>query len=201
MGAASVLGGKEQLVNVNGQTPSNFIVDEDYSLVPMIGFSIFRSPQDEGSPFSLGLGGFYIARSDVSGEIYQATLFNNLGYKYQLQNTALYLLGRAQPTPKLSVDVGIGPNYSVISNYSEWLINPSSATDDAFGGNKTIKLSATLGVDVYEQSLFGKAAMRCGYRFFYLGSNALARNNNQYLTHLSTGHNYANALTCSTTLS
>lgn len=68
--------------------------------------------------------------------------------------------------------------------------------DQIFKGHTTAVLSATAGVAIQLENVFGKIPVECGYQFFYLGDGQLSKKSNQVLSTLATGPTYANAVLC-----
>ncbi|PJD93034.1 MAG: hypothetical protein CK423_08095 [Legionella sp.] len=56
--------------------------------------------------------------------------------------------------------------------------------------------SATAGIGMTIDHVFGTAPLEGGYRGFYLGQGRFNKNTNQLLNTLSTGSDYANVLMC-----
>jgi hypothetical protein len=152
-----------------------------------------------------GLNAFYLGSTSVSGDITQEQLFTNLSYHYDIQHTPLYLDAKAiiktnSERYNLTLDAGIGPNFMRTSNYSEVPLNDYTLPDNAFSSHNNVEFSATAGVGLRWNNIFGSVPLECGYRFFYLGQGQLASSNHQIINTLQTGNTYANALLCSVTL-
>jgi len=201
LGAFKATHGKTQLININELISSNYTLTKHNAWNALFGLSLLRDWKNiDVFPFSYGISGFYLPKTSVSGEIIQANLFNNLGYSYDVSNIPIYAIGKTyislHSNQQIALDIGVGPNVMQINHYHEWRINPMTRPDNAFKSNMLATLSATMGIAYKINNVFGKAPMECGYRFFYLGSGNLKINNNQYTTQLSTGSNYANAITC-----
>ncbi len=201
-GASSNLTGQSQQVNVNLLPSANYTLSSRQYWNGVVGLSLLKDVQFQQKEMSYGLGAFYFFPSTVSGNIYQAGLYNNLSYTYLTYNIPIYALAKTTfefsklPTP-IFFDVGIGPNLLLISNYSEQIINPDSLPDNAFGSSTNISFSVTAGAGIHMDKIIPNHPLECGYRFFYLGSGLLALNNNQYLNKLGTGQIFSNSILCS----
>ena len=99
----------------------------------VVGLSALRDTQSLQKNISYGLSAFYFFPSTVSGNIYQANVFNNLAYSYLAYHIPIYATARTTvdsskiPMP-IFFDVGIGSNILLISKYTETVINPDSDT-------------------------------------------------------------------------
>src|SRR5207253_2851898 len=63
-----------------------------------------------------GLNAFYFAHTYVQGDVIQEDMFTNLSYHYSLSNYPIYLTAKAlintnDDTRKITLDIGIGPNF------------------------------------------------------------------------------------------
>ncbi|OYV53578.1 MAG: hypothetical protein B7X00_01950, partial [Legionella sp. 21-45-4] len=162
-----------------------------------------------------GVNFFYLAKTQVSGQIVQENLFTNLAYGYNVTHYPLYAMARSTFEPEhlskylpnnhhlpfgITVDAGIGPNFIQTSNFNETPINPTSLPDNIYAGNSTVTFTATAGIALKFNHAFGHAPLECGYRFFYLGEGNFTKLNNQVLTTLNTGNDFGNALICSVSI-
>ncbi len=151
-----------------------------------------------------GLNFFYLAKTQVSGQIIQEQLFTNLAYRYNVTHYPLYAMVRATMKPQhdympfgITVDTGIGPNFIQTSNFSEASLDGITLPDNIFKGNSTATFTATAGLAIRFENVLSKTPVECGYRFFYLGQGDFTKQNDQVLTTLTTGNNFGNALMCS----
>lgn len=203
LGVSQVLTGKDQNIDIMSVPAARYTVKHDDDWNGLVGLSLFNNiNHSEKVMFSYGLSMFYLFKQGVSGEVVQASLFNNLGYGYTVYNFPFYITGKATANlfdkidAPVYLDAGIGPNIMRSKGYHEWRINPQTRPDNAFSQNTNIDFSATVGVGFHLKNVLGQSPVECGYRFFYLGENRLNIQNNQFLSELSTGSSYANALTC-----
>ncbi len=152
-----------------------------------------------------GINAFYLARTKVAGDVTQENLFTNLSYSYFITNWPIYLDAKAEVRNKYSdkfiptLDIGIGTNIIVTSEFHEKSLNADTIPDNIFSGKTTTSFSATVGVGIKFKEFFGSAPLECGYRFFYLGQGKLKALTAATST-LNTGHSYANALMCAITV-
>lgn len=203
LGVSQVLTGKLQNIPVHSVPPARYSTNHQDNWNGLVGFSLLKDVRKlEHFDFNYGLSMFYLFKQSVSGEVFQAGLFNNLGYSYSVQNLPVYLHGKTlfhdiPHLPAFAIDIGVGPNVMKVSRYTEWRINPTSRLDNAFKQHTSAAFSATAGIALHFANVFDKAPMACGYRFFYLGSGELQPRNLQFLSALSTGSSFANALVCS----
>ena len=201
-GASNNLIGQSQQVGVNLMPSANYTLSSRQYWNGVVGLSLLKDTQFLQKNMSYGLSAFYFFPSIVSGNIYQAGLFNNLSYSYRAYNSPIYATAKTSvessklPMP-IFFDVGIGPNIMLTSKYSEQIINPDSLPDNAFGSSTRAAFSATAGVGFRNEKILPGHPLECGYRFFYLGSTQLAIKNNQYFNKLGTGIMFANSVICS----
>lgn len=202
VGASSNLTGQSQQVNVNLLPSANYTLSSRQYWNGVVGLSLLKDVQFQQKEMSYGLGAFYFFPSTVSGNIYQAGLYNNLSYTYLTYNIPIYALAKTTfefsklPIP-IFFNVGVGPNLLLISKYSEQIINPDSLPDNVFSSSTNVTFSVTAGVGVHIDKIIPNHPLECGYRFFYLGAGQLALNNNQYLNKLGTGQVFSNSILCS----
>lgn len=202
LGVSQVLAGKVQDIPVNTLSPAKYTTNNQSNWSGLVGLAVFKDVYTgEKLTFNYGVSAFYLFKQSVSGEVFQARLFNNLGYGYTVQNLPIYLSGKTSinvpnKEQKVVVDIGVGPNIMKISDYHEWRINPATRPDNAFKQNISAEFSTTVGVGLRFNHVLGDTPVECGYRFFYLGAHELQVKNMQFMTALSTGSSYANALAC-----
>ena len=154
---------------------------------------------------TFGLNWFYLGPTGRSGTITQENLYTNLGYSYRVTNYPLYAAVQSlfhTPSPKydMTVHAGIGPNFMTTSNFTEQSLGADTIPDQIFSGTTTTVFSATAGVGIKINQVFGASPLECGYRFFYLGQGKFKALNDQVNTTLNTGEGYANAVMCSLTI-
>lgn len=154
---------------------------------------------------SFGLNWFYLGPTSRSGTVTQENLYTNLGYRYKVTNYPLY--AAVQSTFKthsskydMTMNAGIGPNFMTTSKFSEQSLGANTIPDQIFSGTTTAVFSATAGIGIKINQVFGASPLECGYRFFYLGQGKFKALNDQINTILNTGEGYANAVMCSFTV-
>lgn len=195
--------GKAQHVNIDSLIGNTYTVEDNSQIGGLAGIGLYLNGYShEGFQLSYGANLFYLGQTSVRGVIAQEEEFTNLGYSYNIQNLPLYaaakaLINTSNPKYSVAVDAGIGPNFMWTSNYNEVPLSSTAIPDYAFKGAQSTTFSATAGVGLRLNNIFGAMPVECGYRFFYLGKGHLGINNDQYLNELSTGNTYANALVCS----
>jgi len=202
--------GNQQTININGLIGDTFTVTNAHGKNAAVGVGYFFDKYPANFPaipkvdLSYGLNFFYLAKTSVSGEIFQEQLYNNLAYTYNVTHYPLYALARATLKPQqkylpfaVTIDAGIGPNFIQTSKFRETPLNPQTLPDTIFSGKKAVTFSATTGFSMHLNNPFFKAPFEIGYRFFYLGQGNFTKLNDQVLNTLNTGNNFGNALMCS----
>ena len=146
---------------------------------------------------SYGLNFFYLARTQVSGQVIQEQLFTNLAYRYNVTHYPLYAMAKAHlKSQGIILDAGVGPNFIQTSRFSETPLNSFSLPDNIYAGKSMTTFTATAGLALQINNVLGNKPIECGYRFFYLGQGHFKTLNNQVLTTLTTGNDFGNALIC-----
>ena len=199
--------GQEQHININGLIGDTFTVTKGDGTNGLVGWGYYLDGQDwDWVKMAYGLNAFYLAPTSVSGVVLQESQFANLGYSYRVTNYPLYVAAKATfPTksPKYSVtlDGGIGPNFTQTSGFQENSLDGITIPDHIFAGTSTTQFTATVGTGIKFNNFFGNAPLECDYRFFYLGQNSnFNALTNQVINTLNTGTMYANAVMCSITV-
>lgn len=198
--------GRDQYIEVNGIAGDHFTLSKGHKSNGLFGVGYFLDGQNKnGYSMSYGLNAFYLAKTSVAGSVFQENEFENLTYAYNVTNYPLYAVAKSTINtpfagPHLTVDVGIGPNFMYTSSFSEQNIpggSVISVPDEFFSNKTTTTFSATAGVGLNFNHVFGNAPLECGYRFFYLGQGSFNVINDQVKNSLKTGTVYANAVMCS----
>jgi hypothetical protein len=208
LGAFDATQGNVQDIKIQGLIGDHFSVNHQSAANILLGAGVYF---DGGtvSEYSLayGINAFYFPNTTVRGNVTQEQLFTNLSYSYTISNVPVYLAAKARMNNlygghyNLTFNAGIGPNFIRTSNVNERSLDGGvTVPDNAFSGKTTTTFSATLGLGVEFNNVFGHTPLECGYRFFYLGQSNFNRNSSQLLNTLNTGNNYANAVTCSVTI-
>jgi hypothetical protein len=197
--------GKAQNINIQDLIGDHFSVRHSSGSNGLIGLGYYLDGQENDKfKMSYGINTFYLAKTTVSGDITQEQLFTNLSYRYNLTHVPVYAMAKSTINLKsdryaLTIDAGLGPNFISANHYQDRSLDGVTLPDNAFSGKTTTTLSATLGVGLKANHVFGKLPLECGYRFFYLGQGKLHKQSDQLLNSLSTGSNTANAVLCSVT--
>lgn len=199
--------GKAQHVNIEGLIGDDFTVNSQHSSNALVGLGYFiDKPGNARFTMAYGLNFFYLPKTGVAGTVVQESLFTNLSYGYNLTHYPLYAIAKStidlnSTHYALTIDLGIGPNFMNMSSFHEASLDGGmTLPDQIFSGHTTTTFSATAGLGVKFNQVFGDAPLECGYRFFYLGQGNFNILTNQVTTKLSTGTAYANALLCSITI-
>ena len=201
------IAGDTQHINIQGLVGNTYTANNQTDSNGLVGVGYYLDGQTvRFMQLSYGLNWFYLARTNYSGTVTQENLFTNLSYRYDVTHYPLYAIAKSTmaitsqlPQYRLIVDVGIGPNFMKTGRYQETPINSNSVPNTPFSGKTTTTFSATVGIGIKRNNVFGRAPLECGYRFFYLGQGDFGSNSNQLNT-FTTGPVYANALLCSITI-
>ncbi len=195
--------GKKQHINIADLIGDTFTVNNNHTNYALLGLGFFLDGNQLGRfHMSYGVNGFYLTQTEVSGNVIQENLFNNLSYHYNVTNFPLYFAARSvvdinSATYNLVLDAGIGPNFMNVYHFREKSLDGFTLPDDPFTANTTTTLSGTLGIGIRINKLFANLPVECGYRFFYLGEGQFNSDNSQIFNNLKTGTTYANSLECS----
>ncbi len=195
-------GQNNQMIAIEDLKGNQYTVTNGNSSSGIVGLGYYmRGWSRDRFDVSYGLNTFYFAPSSVSGYIVEEMMFTNLAYKYDVNHFPLYVAAKgkfnnSQDRYALVFDAGIGPNFTRTRHYQEQPRAPMYSVNNSFSGASNVTFSAMAGIGFRINRLFGSAPLECGYRFFYLGQDALQPTNDQILTRLSTGENYAQAIMC-----
>ena len=198
--------GQAEHINIQGLIGNQYTITSNQTESALIGTGLFIPGLDTDLfKLSYGINGFYFGKTSVYGNIIQENVFTNLSYQYTIQHVPVYLAAKAKIKTssekyKVILDAGLGPNWMNVSHYNETSLDGITLPDNIFSSHSTVVFSATAGVGLRVNNVFGTIPLECGYRFFYLGQGHLNSRTNQVLNTLSTGENYANALICSVTV-
>jgi opacity protein-like surface antigen len=199
-GAYQSTQGRSQMVNINGLIGDWFSVTKRHDVNGVLGAGYLVDGLKRAR-YSLdyGINIFYLAQTKVSGKITQELAFTNLAYDYYLTNIPVYAFAKATVnTPyndlAVTLDVGLGPNYSKMAQYKDTSLDGITQPDQSFSGDNTrYVFSAMAGIGL-KLKVFKQVPLELGYRFFYLGKNHLDPRTTQVLNTLQSGNNYAQAL-------
>lgn len=194
-----------QFIHINGLIGDQFTVGQAYKSNGLFGVGYYMKGKDaQRFQMSYGLNWYYLPKTAVAGTVLQENLYSNLSYAYHVTNYPLYAVAKSTGvTPvlgtRLTVNVGIGPNFMTTSNFNERSLLSGSTVaipDHIFTGKTTTTFSATAGAGLRWDNFMGQVPLECGYQFYYLGQGGLNIVNNQVQNALKTGTLYANAVTC-----
>lgn len=195
--------GKSQHINIQNLIGDTFTVSDHNDTNALFGLGYFVDGKNFRSVnMSYGVNAFYLAPTSVSGNVIQENLFTNLSYRYSVSNIPIYASAKAiinfnSPKYALVIDAGVGPNFMKVYGFHEDSLDGVTIPEHPFSANTKTNLSATLGMGLRFNQIFGTLSAECGYRFFYLGEGEFKINNSQVLNTLKTGTSYANAIQCS----
>lgn len=195
--------GQRQHINIRDLIGDEFTVTSHNDSNGLVGIGYFLDGQDQSFyKMSYGVNTFYLAKTDVTGNVIQENLFTNLSYQYNLSHYPVYFIAKSTIKTKfsqyaLTIDTGIGPNFIKADGFHEHSLDGITIPDNIFSGHTSTTFSATAGFGVKINQFIGSAPLEIGYRFFYLGHANFNRSNTQVLNILKTGSNYANAIICS----
>jgi len=201
--------GKQQTVYINDIIGDEFTVTDANDQNGLLGGGYFLNGQSikyAHTPkidMSYGLNFFFLAKTQVKGEVIQEQLYTNLAYRYNITHYPLYAMAKAYLKPQyayipfgITVDAGVGPNFIQTSAVEEKAIYGATIPDNIYTGNNTVTVTATAGLAFRFGQVFNKTPLECGYRFFYLGKGNFKKTSDQVITTLSTGNNFGNAVIC-----
>ncbi len=198
--------GKAQHINIDGLIGDDFTVSNSNNSNALVGLGYFiDGPVKPTFNLSYGLNFFYLPTTSVAGTVVQEGFFTNLSYRYNVTHYPLLAIAKStidlhSTRLALTVDAGIGPNFMATKGFQERSLDGITLPDSMFSGKTTTTFSATAGVGMKFNQVFGETPLECGYRFFYLGQGHFNVINSQVSTTLKTGNAYANAMVCSLTI-
>jgi len=199
--------GKEQHIDIDSLIGDTFTTENRQASNGLAGIGYFIEGQEKGSfAMSYGVNAFYLAKTSASGNVIQENLFTNLSYGYHITHYPVYAIAKSTWDLKsskyaLTVDAGIGPNFMRADGFQEHSLDGGvTIPDNIFSAYTSTVFSATAGVGVKINSMFGRAPLECGYRFFYLGQGRFNNTTNQVLNTFGTGTAYGNAILCAITV-
>lgn len=203
LGAFKATQGKTQFVGINQLIGNNYVVNKHHDTNALYGLGYYIDGYKQPAfIFSYGIDAFYLSRTQVTGDVIQEQLFDNLSYHYNVRYMPIYAALKTTFNDRsnkfgLTFDLGIGPDLIMTNQYSERSLDGITIPDNAFNGQRKTSFSAMAGVGVKINNIFHSVPLECGYRFFSLGQGLLKTNNSQFLNNLETGKSTANALLCS----
>lgn len=206
LGFVDVSQGQAQHINMQTLIGDDFTVTNKHDQNVLLGLAYLIDGADHGQfHLSYGVDIFYLPKTTVHGNVVQEQLYTNLSYQYGVSHVPIYALAKTDvgfnDSLSFTADVGIGPNIMQTSHFSEASLDGITVPDRIFSGKTNVAFSATAGVGVKINHVFGSSLpLECGYRFFYLGQGHFNVVNTQVLNALRTGSGYANALVFSVAL-
>lgn len=194
--------GEEQHINIEGLIGDTFTVNDVHDENALVGLGFFLDGPNLGRvQTSFGVNAFYLTPMSVSGDVIQENYFDNLSYHYNTENFPIYAMAKSiinlnSSKFALTLDAGIGPNFTRALNFKEDSLDGGITLPDKdiFSAHTATALSETVGIGIRINDVFGPIPLDVGYRFFYLGQGRFTTDNDQVLNTLNTGKMYANAI-------
>ena len=197
---------ESQHVNINTLIGDQYVVLNEKKNNIMFGLGLFRNAYENNGAFlDYGVNVYYLAKTNVYGNVYQENLYNNLNFQYTVFNVPIYGSLKGEMRSKydwlsLTVDVGVGPNIAQTSDMTEQSIDGGvTQPDNLFSASTKTNFSVMAGIGIKINNALGTLPAECGYRFFYLGEGAFYNLNSEVFNTPNSGINYQNALLCSIT--
>lgn len=199
--------GREQFIGIQTLIGDRFTVTKhnDFNYLLGLGYFLPLPAMRSDIDLTYGLNVFYLAETEVKGNVIQEDMFENLSYQYQVSNLPIYfavkaLINTNANWPKVNLDLGIGPNIIFSRSFQESSLDGITLPDHAFNSNTTAAFSATLGAGLVFEHVWCSIPVEIDYRFFYLGEGRFDKASSQLSSDLRTGHSYANALILSASI-
>lgn len=194
--------GYTQHINIQDLIGDEFTTTNHYSNNGLVGLGYFIDNQESFFKISYGVNAFYLAKTTVTGNVIQENLFTNLAYQYNLTHYPVYVIAKSTIQTNsakyaLIIDAGIGPNFMHTNGFQENSLDGITIPDNIFSSHTSTTFSATAGLGIKMNHIFGAIPLECGYRFFYLGQSYFTTLTNQVQNPLNTGSVYANTVMCS----
>ncbi len=195
-----------QDINIPGLIGEQFTISGQNKINGLGGMGyLFNGPKSSRAALSYGLNIYYLAKSSVSGDVYQEHLFNNLAYEYTITNIPIYAsiqseIKTSSDRYSIILDLGIGPNV-IQTQFSETSIDGGvTLPEHLFGNKNNVQFSAMAGIGARINHGFDPFQLGCGYQFFYLGNPQINNLTNNQVTSLTSSVSYVNALVCTVTI-
>lgn len=201
-GGFNISQGSNQMIGIEGLVGDRFTLTShnDQNVLLGIGCLVDGINKDKINVL-FGINAFYFSRTIVQGNVRQEDLFTNLSYRYSIINSPVYLMGKLlipiKDQQNFIIDFGVGPNFIQAKDFSEKSLDGITIPDHAFTNQMTATPSVTGGIGFRFNHVLGQLPLEVSYRFFYLGTGYLKKENS-FMSDLSTGNSYANALIIST---
>lgn len=192
--------GKSQHIDIEGLIGDDFSVTKSSGQNFLVGIGYYFDGIDRSRISQLfGINAFYLAPTEVKGNVTQEDLFTNLSYRYSITNYPIYFATKSlihcNKFWDFVLDLGIGPNIVRSGGFKEKSLDGGMTIPDGniFSKNTTTAFSAMAGLGG-RVNVLKRLSFELNYRFFYLGKGEFKRNNSQLENSLHTGNSYANAL-------
>lgn len=193
--------GKSQDIDIDTLIGNHYSVTDSNDQNYLLGLGLYMDAFCTNSyKLMAGINAYYLAPTEVKGNIVQEQLFQNLSYHYNITNYPVYLAGKAlvflgSADYTLTVNGGLGANFISASNYTEKSEDGGITIPGAsFTSHTQTVFSAMIGLGIQFNNLFCNTPIELSYQFFYLGNGYLKNGNDAILDNLDTGNSYANAL-------
>ena len=201
LGGAYVYQGQEQLIDIKKTFGNIHTVTHQDNMTFLAGAGyLLNAFERDTVNIALGASIYYLSPAKVEGVILVERTFPNLAYQYKTTNSPLYAEAKAvwqsQNVPvALVIDAGVGPNFIRTEDYYERSADGGvTIPNQAFQGERTVKLSAMAGIGLRFNQVFSDNSLEVGYKYFYLNEGKL-NPKPQVLNHLKTANINAHALT------
>lgn len=199
--------GKSQHIDIEGLIGDDFSASKSTPQNLLVGVGYYFKGLDTPQISLLyGINAFYLAPTKISGNVTQENLYTNLSYRYFRTNYPIYAAAKAlipcYQQCHIVIDGGIGPNIINTNGFKEKPLDDGITIPDThiFSGKTVATFSATAGLGLRINNVFGNCSLEIDYRFFYLGQGELKKINSQVKNSLRTGNSYANAVFLSISL-
>lgn len=196
--------GKAQNIGIDGLIGDQFTVSNHNDQNVLLGLGYYvDGMKKEKFNIQYGINAFYFPHTTVQGDVIQENLFTNLSYRYAITNWPIYLAAKSifnvSNRYDITMDLGVGVNIIQTDYFREKSLDDGvTIPDNAFAGQTNTVFSASVGIGIKFNKVFGQLPIEVGYRYFYLGKGFLVKQSSQFASNLSTGNSYANALVVST---
>lgn len=200
-GGFSAKQGKTQDIGINGLIGDEFTVRHRREQNALLGIGYYLTALERDRyTLMYGINAFYLAPTQVEGDVIQEQLFTNLSYHYSITNYPVYagikLLSKScSGAYNLTFDAGIGPNFVRVGDFKEISLDDGfTIPDNVFKGRTTTVFTWTAGVGIRFNHILKHIPLELSYRYFNLGEGRFSTRTDQLLNTLKTGNNNANAL-------
>lgn len=192
--------GKSQHIDIEGLIGDDFSVTKSSDQNFLVGLGYYFNGFKKSRINQLyGINAFYLAPTEVKGNVIQEDLYTNLSYKYSRTNYPIYFATksviRCNNCNDIILDLGIGPNILSCGDFKEKSLDGGITIPDRdIFSRKTMTVFSAMAGLGWRINFFKRLFFEINYRFFYLGEGELKKNNIQLENTLQTGNSYGNAL-------